>query len=560
MKERILTHLKKIYKDPNKQETAKKLFDNLLSDYEKQVFPKNAPLNEENVYLITYGNSFKNENQNGLQSLNETIQNYLADVITDIHLLPMFPYTSDDGFSVTDYLEVNSDLGSWEDIQLLAESKRLMFDFVANHMSSKSVWFQKFLEEDSEFKSAFVEYDATFDSSNVTRPRTSPLFHEYHSESGKNKKVWTTFSEDQVDVNVDDPVMLTRLTGILLEYALRGASSIRLDAIGFLWKESGTTCMHLPEAHEIVKLWRTLLDHFAPNTQIITETNVPHVENISYLGNGNDEANQVYQFPLPPLVLYSFINENADKLQNWADGINPISKQTTYFNFLASHDGIGMRPTEGLLTDEERQTIVDRIEENYGKVSFKNNADGTRSIYELNINFSDALRAKNDNDQLAAKKMIAAHNILLSVVGVPAIYYHSIFGSRGDLEAAKQSGINRRINRSKIDLNQLVKELEMDPFRKQVFTGISQLIRERKKYSAFSPYGKQEILKENKQIFAVKRKGNDIETLISYTNVSAQSQSIENVRGLDVITGQQVEGSFILEPFGVSWILLKEDK
>ncbi|MDZ7542974.1 alpha-amylase, partial [Clostridium perfringens] len=176
--------------------------------------------------------------------------------------------------------------------------------FVANHISKSSSWFKGYLNDEEKYKNYFIKDDNNFDSKNVVRPRTSPLFHEYKGESGL-KTAWTTFSEDQIDVNFGHFPVFLEMTDILLNYAQNGATSIRLDAIGFLWKESGTSCMHLPQTHAIIEIWRMLLDYFKPNTQIITETNVPHKENISYFGDTTNEANMVYQFALPPLVLHT---------------------------------------------------------------------------------------------------------------------------------------------------------------------------------------------------------------------------------------------------------------
>lgn len=558
--EKIATHLEKIYTSKQDLDQANQLFTDLLEKYATKEFTENPAIDQSNAYLITYGDSFQHGNEKGLKVLREVVQTYLDDSITDVHLLPMFPFTSDDGFSVTDYLTINPALGDWDDIKKLAQKKRLMYDFVANHMSAKSEWFKKFLNNDIGFEQSFVEYQEEFDTTNVTRPRTSPLFHEYSTDKGEKKKVWTTFSDDQVDVNPKDPIMLARLSEVLLEYTFRGASSIRLDAIGFLWKDSGTTCMHLPKTHEIVKMWRTLLNHFSPNTQIITETNVPHKENISYLGDGHNEANQVYQFPLPPLVLFSFIQENTQKLAEWASTIHALSDEATFFNFLASHDGIGMRPVEGILDDTERETIVERVLNNQGKVSYKSNPDGSQTVYELNINYGDALRSSEDTDQLAAKKLIAAHNILLSFVGVPAIYYHSIFGSRGDLQGVEESGINRRINRQKIETKQLATELDIDSYRKTVYEGITRLLKERQNYEAFSPYGEQEVLHLDEQVFALKRTAKDGSEIISLTNVTGTEKIVEGLNGINVLTQTEVDNNFILAPYGIAWIKVGEQQ
>lgn len=558
--EKIAAHLEKIYTSKQDLDQANQLFTDLLEKYATKKFTENPAIDQSNAYLITYGDSFQHGNEKGLKVLREVVQTYLDDSITDVHLLPMFPFTSDDGFSVTDYLTINPALGDWDDIKKLAQKKRLMYDFVANHMSAKSEWFKKFLNNDIGFEQSFVEYQEEFDTTNVTRPRTSPLFHEYSTDKGEKKKVWTTFSDDQVDVNPKDPIMLARLSEVLLEYTFCGASSIRLDAIGFLWKDSGTTCMHLPKTHEIVKMWRTLLNHFSPNTQIITETNVPHKENISYLGDGHNEANQVYQFPLPPLVLFSFIQENTQKLAEWASTIHALSDEATFFNFLASHDGIGMRPVEGILDDTERETIVERVLNNQGKVSYKSNPDGSQTVYELNINYGDALRSSEDTDQLAAKKLIAAHNILLSFVGVPAIYYHSIFGSRGDLQGVEESGINRRINRQKIETKQLATELDIDSYRKTVYEGITRLLKERQNYEAFSPYGEQEVLHLDEQVFALKRTAKDGSEIISLTNVTGTEKIVEGLNGINVLTQTEVDNNFILAPYGIAWIKVGEQQ
>lgn len=558
--EKIAAHLEKIYTSKQDLDQANQLFTDLLEKYATKKFTENPAIDQSNAYLITYGDSFQHGNEKGLKVLREVVQTYLDDSITDVHLLPMFPFTSDDGFSVTDYLTINPVLGDWDDIKKLAQKKRLMYDFVANHMSAKSEWFKNFLNNDIGFEQSFVEYQEEFDTTNVTRPRTSPLFHEYSTDKGEKKKVWTTFSDDQVDVNPKDPIMLACLSEVLLEYTFRGASSIRLDAIGFLWKDSGTTCMHLPKTHEIVKMWRTLLNHFSPNTQIITETNVPHKENISYLGDGHNEANQVYQFPLPPLVLFSFIQENTQKLAEWASTIHALSDEATFFNFLASHDGIGMRPVEGILDDAERETIVERVLNNQGKVSYKSNPDGSQTVYELNINYGDALRSSEDTDQLAAKKLIAAHNILLSFVGVPAIYYHSIFGSRGDLQGVEESGINRRINRQKIETKQLATELDIDSYRKTVYEGITRLLKERQNYEAFSPYGEQEVLHLDEQVFALKRTAKDGSEIISLTNVTGTEKIVEGLNGINVLTQTEVDNNFRLAPYGIAWIKVGEQQ
>lgn len=556
LKEQVNQHLEKIYHE-NSTDLAesKQLFGAYIDQLQKEMFAKNAPLSEKNTYLITYGDSILQSGEKPLQTLHTFAEKYLKDTITDIHLLPMFPFTSDDGFSVLDYEQINPMLGDWSDIASLEKDFRLMFDFVANHMSKSSTWFQAFLNGEAGFEEAFIKKDPDFDASNVTRPRTSPLFHEYLNDAGETVSAWTTFSEDQVDLNARNPLMLLRLTRVLLDYAEKGASSIRLDAIGFLWKISGTTSMHLAETHEIIKLWRTLLDFYAPYTQIITETNVPHEDNIQYFGNDTDEANQVYQFPLPPLVFHALSFHDAHYLTEWAAKIDRVSDSATYFNFLASHDGIGMRPVENILPMSDVKALADKVIKNQGKISYKSNTDGSKSIYEFNINYGDALRNETETEQIGAQKVIAAHHILFSLVGVPAIYIHSLVGSHNDLVGLETSGMNRRINREQLDFGILEEELVHNDYRKTIFSTLKELLAVRKQESAFNPYAHQEVLTVSTKVFAVKRSNAETgEVVEAYTNVSDQVQQITGVTGVDLLTGNTIVGSLELAPYGVAWI------
>ncbi|MBC1548131.1 sugar phosphorylase [Listeria sp. FSL L7-1435] len=509
-------------------------------------------ISEKNVYLIAYGDSIFEKNKHPLQTLNEFLQEYAQDVITDVHLLPIFPSTSDDGFSVTDYKQIDEQLGDWDDVQKMSENFRVMLDFVANHMSKSSDWFKRFSDNEAPYNQFFIEKDSQFDYKNVTRPRTSPLFHKY--ENGK--ELWTTFSEDQLDLNVRNIDCLVALTDVLLFYASKQATSIRLDAIGFLWKTSGTTCMHLPETHEIISLWRLLIDELYPNLQIITETNVPHEENISYFGNGENEANMVYQFPLPPLVLHTFTCHDTTKLSTWAKSISQVSNTATYFNFLASHDGIGMRPATGILSDEEINSLVQKALQNGGQVSYKDNADGTQSVYELNINYGEALQnlEEDTTEELVTKKIIAAHSILLTLQGVPAIYYHSLLGSKNDLIGYEESGIKRRINREKLEKNQLARELESVSYRQTIFTSLKKLVQIRRNHTAFSPFATQEILDLGADVFAIKRES-DTECIYGIINVTSQDiRKTIAFSGTNLLTNQLVTSELELAAYEVVWI------
>ena len=553
---KIEQKLKSIYKEEYKESFLNQ-FRKLIDQWEKEQWDKIDAPSEKNVYLITYGDSIIEQGKPSLETLHQFLKKEVQDTITDVHLLPMFPYTSDDGFSVVDYNEINPELGKWGHIKNMSNDYRLMYDFVANHISKSSEWFQGYINGEEKYQGYFIPKDPKFNTGNVVRPRTSPLFHEYEGKDGV-KTAWTTFSEDQVDLNFRHFPVLVETTEILLSYAQKGASSIRLDAIGFIWKESGTSSMHLSEAHTIIQLWRDVLNHFKPNTQIITETNVPHQENISYFGDGTNEAHMVYQFSLPPLVLHTMTTHDATKLSSWAKTIGKVSNEATYFNFLASHDGIGMRPTEGILTEEEKQRLVDKVVENGGRISYKTNTDGSQSVYEMNINYSNALinKGEDDTEELAVKKMLAAHSILLSVMGVPAIYYHSLLGSENDYEGLEASGINRRINREKLEFAEITRELVENPRRQGIFQGLQKMISIRQQQSAFSPYAPQTVVDLGSNLFALKRRNDTTgDEVFFIVNVDSQPVVAEiGIKGRDLLTGREIDSQITLEPYQFVWV------
>lgn len=555
LKEKLKKHFEFIYPDKDANKIISKV-EKLANKYEtKQT--GSSWISEKDAMLITYGDSIVEEGKPGLEALNEFLTKYVNDAISAVHILPMFPYTSDDGFSVVDYKKINPDLGEWKDVENLSKNYKLMFDAVVNHISKSSDWFQKYLKQEKPYDEYFLTCDPNADYSKVTRPRALPLLTKFETAKGE-KYVWTTFSEDQIDLNFKSVDVYLEVLDVLLTYASRGARFIRLDAIGFLWKELGTTCMHHPKTHEIIKSYRAILDEYMPGTLIITETNVPHEENISYFGNGDDEAQLVYQFPLPPLTMFSILTGNAEKLSKWADSLDEPKQGTTYFNFLSSHDGIGVRPVEGILNEEEKKVLLDNTLKNGGVISYKNNSDGSKSPYELNINYQDALASPDESDEIRINKFLAAETILLSMQGLPGIYVHSLIGSRNDYYGKETSGIPRRINREKININYLEKELNNSTNRKKIFDEILRRLKIRGEHKEFAPDSKQKILSLDKRVFALERisKNKKITVLVNVSSDEVQLD-IEN-KGLDIISEIYVDKKVNLNPLQCMWIL-KED-
>jgi glycosidase len=581
---RILDHLGYLYGS----ETAGSVWPRLeamLRDFCRRnpilaVGPAEGTLTERDAILITYGDQVREPGSPPLQTLHQVLAETLICPISGVHILPFFPYSSDDGFSVIDHTQVNPALGTWTDVERLGQDFDLMFDAVVNHVSQKSVWFQRFLAGDPEFADWFIvlEPGTPVDwMSQVVRPRALPLLRPVQTATGP-KLVWTTFSEDQIDLNYAHPPVLLKALDILLTYVERGARIIRLDAIAYLWKKIGTSCIHLEETHRVVKLMRCVLDVAAPATILITETNVPHEENISYFGSPlpdsrrTDEAQMVYQFPLAPLVMHSLLAGDATVLSRWAAGLETPGAGATFFNFTASHDGIGLMPARGLLSPAEIQALVDTTLARGGYVSYKTNADGSRSAYELNISYFDALSDPSDGEPVETRvaRFAVGQAIMLSLAGVPGIYVHSLLGSRGWPQGVAQTGHNRTINRQKLDRATLEQEIA-DPssLRHQVLDTYRRLLRARTGHVAFHPQGSQEVLFLDKSIFALLRSSTDGRSrLACLHNVSDREQSVSlREAGLsprsptwrDVISGQQVPPDtsvLALPPYAVRWLQL----
>ncbi|NOK79066.1 MAG: sugar phosphorylase [Chloroflexi bacterium AL-N5] len=512
-------------------------------------------LSEQDIILITYGDQVQKSGEAPLKTLHGFLNRHLKDCITGVHILPFYPYTSDDGFSVADYLKVDPALGDWADVSTLGKDYRLMFDAVINHSSARHHWFQGFLAAESPYRDYFITENPETDLSMIVRPRTSPLLTAFETVAG-TKHVWTTFSSDQVDLNFANPQVLLEMTKILLEYVRHGASIIRLDAVTYLWKEVGHPSVHHPKTHRVLQLIRSVLEDVSPHVVMLTETNVPHAENVSYFGDGMNEAQMVYNFALPPLTLYSFMKQDASHLQNWAARLTTPSKETTFFNFLASHDGIGVRPVEQLLGSEAIAELVKRVTDHGGLVSFKSNADGSQSPYELNINYFDALNSPTADEalELQVRRFVTAQSIMLSLAGVPGIYIHSLLGSRSHHAGVQQTGHNRSINREKLSLSGLEHDLS-DPssLRSQVLAALTPLLVMRRSSPAFHPQSPQQVLETQAQVFALKR-GEGQEAVYCLHNLSQEPQAVDLAETLtDIFSSEQLSATRI-PAFGTRWL------
>jgi len=531
---------------------------------------------QKDIILITYGGLLRGKESSPLATLARFCDTYLKGTINTLHILPFFPSSSDKGFSIIDFETVDPNLGSWHDIEDLENRYQLMFDGVINHVSSKSRWFSEFLNNNPYYKDFFITFKSREDLTPeqrrlIFRPRTSKILTEFHSLKGPIY-VWTTFSPDQVDLNYKNPNVLLRIVEILLMYVRRGADIIRLDAVIYLWSEPGTRCVHLEQTHEIIKLFRDILDVVAPRVALITETNVPHNKNITYFGNGHDEAQMVYNFALPPLVLHSFYTENATILSTWAKSLKKVSNTTTFFNFLDSHDGIGLMAVKNILGKEDIDYIIERAKKHGGYISYKTAEDGTEVSYEINITWYSALNLKGSDEDTSfqVKRFIASRSIALVIQGVPGIYLHSLFGTHNDHEAVEDTCRKRAINRTVVDADSIMESMNYPRSKKSLINrNLGRLIEIRTKKRAFHPNGDQKILMIHPSVFTVLRTSPEMDQhILTITNVTSKKCHLEislseidssESQWYDLISGKELLAEnqklcIILQPYDVIWL------
>lgn len=565
---RLTHHLQQVYPEHDIEALVTKVMTVMRFDtYIAQPKPHHNPWTQLDAVVITYSDSIKTPGEPPLRTLRDFMRGELSGYISSVHVLPFFPWSSDDGFSVIDYTAVNDSHGTWDDISAIASDFLLMSDLVINHCSARSRWFENYKKRVEPGVDYFIEADTSWDISEVVRPRTSPLLRETETLDG-TKHVWCTFSHDQIDLNFANPQVLLEFVGIIRFYLDRGVKMFRLDAVAFLWKQLGTRCVNLPQTHELVRFIRTLVEHCDPEAIIVTETNIPNRENLSYFGNAN-EAHVIYNFSFPPLLLHALTSGDSRHLRNWLMAMPPAQNGTTYLNFIASHDGIGLRPAEGLLADEEIDRLAELMTELGGKVSWRTVGADTMRPYELNIALYDALKGTvhNGADGLELNRFICAHAIMLALEGIPAFYIHSLFGTTNDYQRLTNSNHNRAINRHQWNLDELKSALEdFNNHHAQVFSEIKHLLAIRRHQPAFHPNATQFTLQLGDQIFAFWRQCHNREqSIFCLHNISDQTLEVAlsdiNLVALDnwfdLLSNTQyhdLSGTLTLAPYQSVWL------
>ena len=555
----ILKYIKHILRVIYSKETASEVFGdlkNLMDVYgraevikeKRKKYNERILLNEKDAVLITYPDTIYEEGKKPLVTLIHFLKKHVRGAVTGVHLLPFFPSSSDGGYAVINYKEVDPRFGSWEHIQKIARDYRLMVDLVMNHVSSKSKWFARFLQGDKRYREYFIWTDKPTDMPKVFRPRESPLFSKFETAIGE-KYVWTTFSADQIDLNFKNPEVLLKIIDVLLFYLSQGIEIIRLDAVGYIWKEPHTSCVNLSKTHQIVKLLRRILEYVAPYALILTEANFPYRDNVSYFGEGH-EANMVYNFSLPPLVVDAFARKDTSYIR---EETNRHRQDLLFFDFLASHDGIGLSSAKGILSKTDFENLIQITEVHNGLISYEVK-DGIKVPYELNISYFDAINNPNQaSDPLAVKRFIASQAVMLALKGVPGIYIHSLLGSRNYYTGVEDSGIKRMINRERLSLDVIDPILsDVHSLRYQVLAGFLQLLNDRKQIPSFHPSGTRQVLDVDKSLLVVLRQFRD-EGVCVIINVCNDTINLPEYRGkLDLITHTLFDGK--VAPYGVYFL------
>lgn len=539
----------------------------LLNRYQPAIYhhTRDTSWDETDNILITYGDAIRNRDEPGLLQLERFLEAFYPSLISNIHLLPFYPFSSDDGFSVIDFKQVRDTVGQWDHIDALARRFGVMFDLVLNHCSRENLWFIEYIQNQEPGCNYFIDLDPVTDVSMVTRPRSSPLAAPINTHRG-TRHVWATFSEDQIDLNYANPDVLLAMMDIFLFYLSKGARLVRLDAVAFLWKELGTSCIHLPQTHEVVKLMRDIVDAVAPWVILVTETNVPHAENLSYFGDG-DEASMVYQFALPPLVLYTLNRGNADLLTNWAMTLAPPPPHCTYLNFTASHDGIGLRALEGILPAYEIQSLLDCMHQFGGYVSMKANANGKDSPYEINISYFDSLKGtRTGPDQWQVERFLCSQTLMMSLQGIPGFYLQSLIATPNDLAGVERTGRLRSINRKVwqwSDLNQVMTDERSSSY--VVSQELARRLEMRGQHKAFHPEARQRVIDLDSAFFILRRDADD-SRVYGVFNVTATPRTLELTRLLpsqeawtyrDLISDEVFSSNeeMTLAPYQVVWLV-----
>ncbi len=523
--------------------------------------------------LITYADGVCKNGESTLVTLRELLSKYFGSLSKVVHILPFLKSTSDGGFAVSSHKYLEEKFGSWEDLKSISNKHYLMADLVLNHVSSSHPWVQQFIKCQEPGLSNVFSPSQDLDWTNVIRPRSSSLFSQINTKDGQ-KLVWTTFGPDQIDLNWLNPKMTIEFLNLIITYLSNGIKWLRLDAVGFIWKEPGTTCLHLPKAHSIVKILRILLNDLRKDGVLITETNVPQKENLSYL-LPEDEADMAYNFPLPPLLLEAIITSRADILNSWICDWPELPKTTTLFNFTASHDGVGLRALEGLMNEQRINDLLINCEKRGGLVSHRRLSSGEDKPYELNISWWSAMEDPGrDSNRFQCERFLLTQLLVMSLKGVPAFYLPALLASENDIKSFSMTGQRRDLNREKFKsekLSAVFRNPESNANKNLKY--LRNAMDVRAKLPQFHPQSQMECLSKSRGDIVVIKRGIGSRAVFTIHNMTDNKINYrlseykvtklinDDLNMQDYLTSCKYNSNNIeLDPFQVIWLaFLKDD-
>ena len=557
-----LDNIYKIFLSKNDIDYFESEIIQIIKRFNKKNPKRKKTISEKTSLVISYGDSVYSDKKGSIKVFQKFFQKKLNKYFDTIHFLPFYPSSSDSGFAVKDHYKIESKLGSWSDIKNISKSNNIMADMVINHSSARGLWFKNFLKKKKPGNNYFLTVNSKFNTSKVVRPRDHKLLKKIKIFN-KSDYLWRTFSPDQVDLNFKNPSVLLRFIKIMIHLINNGVTIFRLDAIAYLWKENGSKCINLKQTHEIIKLLRIVTSHLNIQTIIITETNLPEKENLSYFGK-NDEANWIYNFSLPPLLIHGFLFENSSYLNKWSKSLPNTKYGNSYLNFIASHDGIGMRPTEGILNKEILNNFLKRLKKNGSKFSYRKISNKGKKVYEANITIFDALK-KSDYDlkgKYFLERYVSAHAVMISFEGIPAIYFNSLFGTSNDEAKFIITGNNRDVNRYKWNFKNISKKLNDKRSKQSIFYQyICNLLNIRRAQKAFHPNASRLNINLGSNIFCFKRTSIDKkQTILCITNLTSKTQilKLKNIynrwKNLIGPLVKNNKNTFKLKPYQTIWL------
>lgn len=447
------------------------------------------------IMLITYADSMGHD----LKELKNVLDRYFSGAVGGVHILPFFPSSGDRGFAPMDYTKVDTAFGTWEDVEDLSEDYYLMFDYMINHISAQSPYYKDFLEkkDSSQYRDLFIRYKDFWENGEPTAAEVDAIYKrkprapyaDAEFADGTSEKVWCTFDEEQIDINVKSDTAKKFIRNNLETLAHHGASIIRLDAFAYATKKAGTSCFFIePDVWDILKECTDVLEPL--DVEILPEIHEHYTMPLKIASKGY----YVYDFALPMLLLNAIYYGNTRYLADWLEK-SPAHQFTT----LDTHDGIGVVDVKDLLPDAEIERTKEDIFSKGANVKkiYNTAAYNNLDIYQVNCSYYSAC-GDDDNAYLTARA------VQFFARGIPQVYYVGLLAGRNDLKLLEETKVGRNINRHYYTVQEIEKETERPVVKKLI-----EMMKFRNSCRAFDVDGSFEVTCSGSTMWIVRSSGED---------------------------------------------------